>query len=194
MEQVFAEIKQNVEKEAEHLVSRAKRVAEREIQLAREEAENILKANRAETEKEANIRFERALARINADIRKQILEQQQTFVQKIFDTALEKMKTLPRDDKYEKWLAALFTAAIAQIPDGKCAVFCNEKDASIVKKIITDSANSSVKLSKEFPPISAGIIVKSNDNRLTIDCSAEAEMRKAKDELRDTVLKKLTAK
>ena len=46
MQQVFAEIKQNVQKEAEQLVNRAKRVAEREIQHAREEAEAILNANK----------------------------------------------------------------------------------------------------------------------------------------------------
>lgn len=189
MQQVFAEIKQNVQKEAEQLVNRAKRVAEREIQHAREEAEAILNANKEVAEKEAKLRYERARARIEADIRKRQLEQQQMFVQKVFDKALEKFKKLPRDEKYEKWLKALIAAALIQIPKGNAVISCNEQDASIVKKIISSDR---IKLSDKFLPISAGVVITSEDGRLKIDCSIEAEMRKIKDELRDKVLNKLS--
>jgi len=147
MEQVFAEIKESVEKEAE-----------------------------------------RAIARIKADVRKQQLEQQQEFIQEIFDVALAKLKNLPRDDKYAKWIKALLDAGLSQIPNGAGIVFCNEKDIEIIKKLIP---STKAKLSEKNIPISGGVIVKSQDGRLTIDCSAEAEMRRAKEELRDEVLKKL---
>ena len=127
MEQVFTEIKESVEKEAKQLVSRAKRVADREIQHAEEGAESILSSNRKATEKEAKLRAERAIARIKADVRKQQLEQQQQFIQKIFDSALQKLKDLPRDDKYAKWIKALLDAGLSQIPAGNAVVFFNEK-------------------------------------------------------------------
>ena len=188
MEQVFTEIKESVEKEAKQLVSRAKRVADREIQHAKEDAESILSSNRKVTEKEAKLRAERDVARIKADVRKQELEQQQQFIQNIFDSALQKLNDLPRDDKYTKWIEALLDAGLTQIPDGNAVVFCNEKDNTIVKKLISDTT---AKLAEKHLQIPGGIIIKSNDGRLTIDCSAEAEMRRAKEELRDEVLKKL---
>ncbi len=188
MEQVFTEIKESVEKEAKLLVSRAKRVADREIQHAKENAESILADNREVTEKEAKLRSERDIARIKADIRKQELEQQQQFIQNIFDAALQKLKDFPRDDKYSKWIKALLEAGLSQIPNGNAVVFCNEKDNEIVKKLVSDTT---AKSAEKHLQISGGIIIKSNDGRLTIDCSAEAEMRRAKEELRDEVLKKL---
>ena len=188
MEQVFAEIKGSVEKEAKQLVSRAKRVADREIQHAKEEAETILNSNREITKKEAELHSERAIARIKADVRKKRLEQQQEFIQEIFDTALQKLKNLPRDDKYVKWVKALLDIGLSQIPDGTGVVFCNEKDVEIIEKLISSTR---AKLGKENIPVSGGIIIKSQDGRLTIDCSAEAEMRRAKEELRDKVLEKL---
>ncbi len=188
MEQVFTEIKESVEKEAKLLVSRAKRVADREIQHAKENAESILADNREVTEKEAKLRSERDIARIKADIRKQELEQQQQFIQNIFDAALQKLKNFPRDDKYAKWIKTLLDAGLSQIPDDNSVVFCNEKDNEIVKKLISATT---AKLAEKHLQISGGIIIKSNDGRLTIDCSAEAEMRRAKEELRDEVLKKL---
>lgn len=188
MEQVFTEIKESVEKEAKLLVSRAKRVADREIQHAKEDAESILADNREVTEKEAKLRSERDIARIKADVRKQELEQQQQFIQNIFDAALQKLKDFPRDDKYAKWIKALLDAGLSQIPDDNSVVFCNEKDNEIVKKLISATT---AKLAEKHLQISGGIIIKSNDGRLTIDCSAEAEMRRAKEELRDEVLKKL---
>jgi len=188
MEQVFTEIKESVEKEAKQLISRAKRVAEREIQHAREDAESVLASNREVAEKAAKLRVERAVARIETDVRKQQLEQQQHLVQKVFDAALQKMKSLPRDDKYTKWLKALLDNALKEFPDEKALVFCNEKDTDIVKKLL---AGSSSKIAEKHSDISGGIIIKSIDERLTIDCSAESELRRAKEELRDTVLEKL---
>jgi len=188
MEQVFAEIKGSVEKEAKQLVSRAKRVADRGIQHAKEEAETILNSNREITKKEAELHSERAIARIKADVRKKRLEQQQEFIQEIFDTALQKLKNLPRDDKYVKWVKALLDIGLSQIPDGTGVVFCNEKDVEIIEKLISSTR---AKLGKENIPVSGGIIIKSQDGRLTIDCSAEAEMRRAKEELRDKVLENL---
>ncbi len=188
MEQVFAEIKESVEKETKLLVSRANRVADREVQHAKEEAETILNSNREITEKEAKLHSERAIARIKADVRKKRLEQQQEFIQEIFDTALQKLKKLPRDDKYAKWIKALLEAGLSQIPNGNAVVFCNEKDSEIVKKLVSDTT---AKSAEKHLQIFGGIIIKSNDGRLTIDCSAEAEMRRAKEELRDEVLKKL---
>ena len=170
------------------MVSRAKRVADREIQHAKENAESILADNREVTEKEAKLRSERDIARIKADVRKQQLEQQQQFIQNIFDAALQKLKDFPRDDKYSKWIKALLKAGLSQIPDDNSVVFCNEKDNKIVKKLISDTTT---KLAEKHLQIFGGIIIKSNDGRLTIDCSAEAEMRRAKEELRDEVLKKL---
>jgi len=58
MEQVFAEIKQSVEKEIKQTIDRAKRVADREIQHAKEKAESILNANKEKAEKLAKIRTE----------------------------------------------------------------------------------------------------------------------------------------
>ena len=188
MEQVFKEIKESVEKEATILISRAKRVADREIQHAKENAKAILTANRETTEKEAELHAEKAVARIKADVRKQLLAQQQQFIQKIFDAALKKLQNLPRDDKYAKWVKALLETGLSKIPNGDAVVFCNEKDVEIIKKLIY---STTTKLAEKHSQISGGIIIKSNDGRLTIDCSAESEMRRAKEELRDEVLKKL---
>jgi len=188
MEQVFKEIKESVEKEAKQLISRAKRVADREIQHAKEDAESILESNRETTEKEAELHAERAVARIKANVRKQLLAQQQQFIQKIFDVALQKLKNLPRDDKYTKWVKALLESGLSQISDDSAIIFCNEKDVEIIKKLI---CSTTAKLAEKHLQISGGIIIKSNDGRLTIDCSAESEMRRAKEELRDKVLEKL---
>ena len=188
MEQVFTEIKESVEKETKQLVDRAKRVAEREIQHAREEAELILSSSRKAVEKEAKLHAERTVARIKADVRKQMMEQQQKFIQKIFDVALQKLKDFPRNEQYIKWIKALLDVGLSKIPNGNAVVFCNEKDKEIVKSLLS---SSTAKLGEKKLPVSGGIIIKSQDGRLTIDCSAEAEMRRAKEDLRDSVLKKL---
>ena len=188
MEQVFEEIKNSVEQEANQLISRAKRVAEREKLHASEDAEKVLENNRNAALQEAKLRKERAMAKILVEIRKRELEQQQLFIQQLFNMALEKIKLMPRNDKYRAWIKELINAGLENIDNKKAVIFCNEKDADIASEII---GSTNAALCDEYIPISGGIIIKSDDNRLKIDCSAEAELKRAKDELRDDALERL---
>jgi len=84
MEKIFTEIRDNVEKEAEQLLSRAKRVAEREIKYAKKEAEDILSEHDLEMRKQAGLLEERERSHNSVDERKVELEQRQFFVEKKF--------------------------------------------------------------------------------------------------------------
>ena len=155
MEQVFTEIKKGVEKEAKQLVSRAKRVADREIQHAKEEAQAVLNSNREITEKLAKLRSEKAAAKIKSEVRKKMLEQQQKFIQETFDAALEKFRELPRDEKYSNWIKALLKTGTAQIPNGNAVIYCNQKDAEIVGKLV---CGTPAKASDEYLQILGGLL------------------------------------
>ena len=188
MERVFAEIRETVDKEAELLVSRARRVAEREMQHASEEAEAILSVTRENAEREARLREERATARAVVEPRKCELAQQQEFVQTVFDIALRKVRDMPRDDAYRTWIQSLLRRGLAAFHHGKAEVFCNDRDTQIVAQLV---ASSSATMSDKPVEIAGGVILKSADGRLSVDCSAEAELERAREELRDETLARL---
>ena len=83
MEKIFTEIRDNVEKEVDQLLSRAKRVAEREVKYARIEAEKILSEHNFEIQKQANLLEEREKSHNSLDKRQLDLAQRHTVLEEI---------------------------------------------------------------------------------------------------------------
>jgi|GEM_PF-1376358 len=188
MDQIFTDIRDSVHKEAEQLVSRAKRVAERTLQYARADAEQLVAARRAAAEQEAALRIERATSRRASELRRAELAQQEQLVQRACAMALERLRTMPRDTACHQWLAALLAAALPQLGAPQPVVRCNALDAPLVRELI---AGTGARLHDEPAPIAGGLIVQSPDGRVSLDCSAEAELARAVDDLRDVLLARL---
>ena len=188
MEKFFTEIRNNVEKEAEQLLSRAKRVAEREIKYAKIEAEQILSDYIFDMEKRALILEKKEIAHNIVNNRKIDLEQKQQFVNQIFKLMIEEIKNIPRNQKYEAWIKYLLIIALKNFNDKNVVVYSAKKDAEIVLKV---AEQFNVKCSDEFLDVEGGIVLKSADNRMTIDLSARAVLNSKKDDLRSKIIPRI---
>ncbi len=191
MEKIFTEIRDNVEKEAGQLLSRAKRVAEREVKYARIEAEKILSDHNFEIQKQAGLLEEREKAQNSVDDRKTEMEQCQHFVEQLFKIALEEIKNIPRNEKYESWIKHLLINGIKNFNKENVIIFSSEKDSEIVMKTATEF---NVKCSGDYLDVEGGIVLKSADNRMTVDLSARAILESKKDDLRSEVVSKINFK
>lgn len=188
MDRIFTEIRDSVAKEAEQLVRRAQRVAEREKQHAQREAEEIISEYREKARREAQSREERIHAHRVIETRKQELAQRQAFVETVFGRVLEGMRTRARDDEYRAWLQRMIKKGLAQFRDEKPVVYCSAQDRTLVESL---AGEYGVTCAEESLDITGGIVLKSTNKRVTIDCSAEAELERVKEELRDAVLDRL---
>ncbi len=190
MDQIFTEIRESAKKEAEQALSHARRVAEREQQHAREDADARIAARREATAHEAKVREERAAARRTADARREILAQRDQFIARVFAGALDTLHTMPRDQRYEAWIRRMADAVLRQFPHGGAVAVCNSRDADVVARALRGLPMA---LAADRADIAGGIIVRSQDGRVSVDCSAEAVLARAQDDLRDAVLKQLSA-
>jgi vacuolar-type H+-ATPase subunit E/Vma4 len=188
MDRIFTDIRESVKKEAAQLIDRAQRVAEREKQHAQEEAEQILSANRAGVERELKTREERAGARRFVDARKSALAEREKFVDEVFSRALQRLRDVARDDHYRAWLENLLKRACPEFGTERPVVRCAQRDRELVQQFI---ASYDADLADDDAAISGGLVLVTPDGRLTVDCSIEAELARAQDELRDQVLAKL---
>lgn len=188
MDQIFHEIRDSVAKEAEQLVSRAKRVAEREKEHAHRDADTIIAEYRDKAQRNARTREERVRAHRVIEMRKHELAQRQAFVEAVFSQALTAIRTRQRDDEYRAWLQRLIASGLKQFEQGTPVLYCCARDRELVSAL---SGEYGVTLADTDVDIAGGIIMKSPDGRVTIDCSAEAELTRAKEELRDEVLERL---
>jgi len=188
MDRIFTDIRESVKKEAAQLIDRAQRVAEREKQHAQEEAEQILSANRAGVERELKTREERAGARRFVDARKSTLAEREEFVDEVFARALQRLRDVARDDHYRAWLENLLKRARPEFGPQRPVVHCAQRDRELVQQFI---AACDADLADDDADIAGGLVLATPDGHLTVDCSIDAELARAQDELRDQVLAKL---
>lgn len=190
MEQLFAEIRESVQKEAEQLVTRAKRVAERTLQYAREEAEQVVRARREAAEREAAVERERAKARRVAELRRAELQQQEEFLERLYTMVLERLRALPRKEAYRTWLQRVLEAALQQLGAEEAVVRCNASDRGLVEEMI---AGTRARVRPEPAEIAGGVIVETPDGRVSVDCSIEAELARVMEEVRDAILARIVS-
>jgi V/A-type H+-transporting ATPase subunit E len=188
MDRIFTEIRDSVAKEAEQLLSRARRVAEREKEHAQREAESIITEYREKARREAHAREERIHAHRVIETRKRELAQRQAFVEAVFSRVLEELRVRPRDDDYRAWLKQMIGNGLTQFRQEKPVLYCNKQDRELVDSL---AGEYGVACADTTVAIAGGIIMKSIDNRMTVDCSAEAELHRLKEEVRDAVLERL---
>ena len=188
MEKIFTEIRNNVEKEVDQLLSRAKRIAEREVKYSRIEAEKIISEHNLEIRKQAEILEEREKAHNSVDDRKTEMEQRQHFVEQLFKMALEEIKNIPRDEKYESWIKHLLINGLKNFNNENVIIYSSKKDSEVVKKV-ADEFN--VKCSDDYLDLEGGIVLKSADCRMTVDLSARAILDSKKDDLRSEIIPRI---
>jgi len=190
MDAILTEIRSRVKKEADQLVSRARRVAEREQQHMREDMNTQLTAHHELSVRASELREQRTAARRAADIRHEELAQRQQFIERIFSSALAAVRNAPRDDRYRAWLRRMVEQALPQLGGGAAHAICNARDSAATAKALEGLP---ISLAAEHADIAGGIILASADGRVRIDCSAEAALARVQDDLRDVVLNQLGA-
>lgn len=177
-----------VEHDAQQAVARAQRVAEREREHARADAERVLAERRAAQQHDNTLRLERAEARRQAEIRRAELAQRDGFVKTILQQARERFRNLPRDDDYKAWLRRLLTRGLAELGDVPARVAGCTQDQPLLAEL---TAGGKATPAAAPADIAGGLIISSADGRLTLDCSVEAVLARGGDDLREHILSRL---
>jgi vacuolar-type H+-ATPase subunit E/Vma4 len=185
---IFADIAGAAEKEAQQIVARATRVAEREREHARDDAAQTVAAAQAAATRDAAAQEDRAAARRAADTRRTELGQRDQFVNDVIARARARFAALPRDGNYLAWLRALLARGRREFGGAPIVVACNAQDMAVVRPLL---AEAGVTLADASAAIAAGLILRSADGRVTLDCSADALLAQARDDLRDGILEQL---
>ncbi len=171
------------------------KVKEKILLKAEKEAEEILSRAKAEIEKEKNIfleekrkefdeRFEKAVRKIENELKRKIdqeklladrkiLEVKRKFIDDVFERVMEKLTSMKKDD-YLKFLENLI---VKDAPVGESEIILNEKDKKLFSKSLIERINKKigkerkVKLSNKIAEIKGGCIIRGNE--VEIDDSFE---------------------
>ena len=203
--EVLAEaILQKARTEAQEIVERARRVAEREVEHAREEAEASWKEGIEQAQRRVEQERRRMYAQIELDVQRRRMAKQEELIQVTFRSAMEALRSMPRDEVYERILVRLIEEGMGVIGEDAATVFLNGVDREAfgeerihrLEKQVSEHLGRSIRLvlSDQLVETSGGVFLRSEDGRVSFDNTFEARLERVRDDLRGEIAEALFGK
>ena len=186
--QITEKIRSDAQREADEILAKARARAELIAQRAEEEIDSIKSGFIRRFEVERPEIFRRREIVANLDVKKMMLQSSRDLIQDVYDIALEKMKTMDRDDQI-KLCEALLKKAI-KTKDEELEVSANEK---YLDQVWLDGFNrengTNLVFSERKPDIAGGFIL--TRGRISTNCSWDMLIRIAQEKQESDVVKRL---
>ena len=170
IERIITRIKEDAQAEIDALMEKAREEANGGEEMFRRQAEEEAAALAAKAQRAAAEREVRMVSAARMEQRKRLLAVRQQMMERVYETAMEELCTMPHK-AYVELLTALLRRAATE---GKGEVIFSERDRQQVGKEAIAAANKQgmeLTLAKETRPIRGGFILK--NGRVEINCSFE---------------------
>ena len=109
-------------------------------------------------------------------------------VQKVFEKAIEKIKSSTKDDNYKKLMETLLEESTNALGTSEVTVYTNSKDKQIVQSLL--SKFSGAELSDDSIDCIGGVEAKSKDGTMTFTNTIDARVERMKPLIRKDIAKK----
>ncbi len=141
-----------------------------------------------EGKKEADKVQKQIIGSSDLESRNKQLKMVDNSVQNVFDKAIEKIKTIERDDNYSKLINTLLEEATETLGTKDVTVYTNSADKKIVNSLL--SKFSGAKLASETIECLGGIEIKSKDGSMSFNNTIDARLDRMKPLIRKEIARK----
>ena len=192
---------ENIEALSRAILRDARAEAEELQEEARAKAEAIRQRAQAEAESERSIILDRAkqdaerlrsqaVATAQLKARTLQLEHREELLDKVFETARERLSTIQKRADYDKLAALLLREAISQLNAETAEVRADEATERFLKSSTADKVskelNAKINFGKSLES-GTGLIVSASDGHLTYDNTLETRLNRLQGSLRSAV-------
>jgi len=141
-----------------------------------------------EGKKEADKVQKQIIGSSDLESRNKQLKMLDDSVQNVFDKAIEKIKTIKRDDKYSKLINTLLEEATETLGTKDVIVYTNSADKKIVNSLLSKFPGK--KLASETIECLGGIEIKSKDGSMSFNNTIDARLDRMKPLIRKEIARK----
>lgn len=141
-----------------------------------------------EGKKEADKVQKQIIGSSDLESRNKQLKMVDNSVQNVFDKAIEKIKTIERDDKYSKLINTLLEEATETLGTKDVIVYTNSADKKIVNSLLSKFPGK--KLASETIECLGGIEIKSKDGSMSFNNTIDARLDRMKPLIRKEIARK----
>lgn len=190
------EILNQAKEQAIAALEREKRISERDLSYAKEDAEKIKAEYLAKQKFLENVENRKYRSAAEMEARRIQLQKKDELVSRLFDDVESKLEEMRGSKAYIDIIKRSIMGAVSNIGNNLLIEY-GEKDKSIFSKDVKANIQSdisdalgksiSLKFVQSKTDIPAGVIIKSSDGRMIIDSSFPNLMKGLKEELRGKV-------
>ncbi len=141
-----------------------------------------------EGKKEADKVQKQIIGSSDLESRNKQLKMLDDSVQNVFAKAIEKIKTIKRDDKYSKLINTLLEEATETLGTKDVTVYTNSADKKIVNSLLSKFPGK--KLASETIECLGGIEIKSKDGSMSFNNTIDARLDRMKPLIRKEIARK----
>ena len=203
VEALKGRILKQAQEQAAEILDRAKRVSERDIAYAGEEAQELRDQQRSKIDPMADMEGRKTLMGAEMEARRILLEKKDELVARIFAQAESELEKMRGSETYMNMIARSVEEGVASV-GAEATVEFGEKDKDIFTPEAISSMESHIAKSLGVEPrlefryvggdIASGVIVKSKNGRIIMDNSFSNRLKRLKEELRGEVAEMLLEK
>ena len=183
-------ILRDAQAEAEQIHEEAEAKANAIRQRAKEKAESERHAILERAQQDAERLRSQAVATAQLKARTLQLEHREKLLDKVFDTARERLSTIQKRSDYDKVAAQLLREAIAQLNASSAEVRADEATERFLKSTAVDKVSKELDAQISFgKPLESGtgLVVSTSDGHLTYDNTVETRLSRLQNSLRSAV-------
>lgn len=196
IETLKEEILNQAKEQATIVLDRERRIAERDLNYAKEDAEKIKEQQRLKSQSLAEIEARKYKASAEMEARRILLRKKDELVSRLFDAVEAKLEEMRGSKTYIDIIKHSIKEAIPNIGN-KLVVEISKEDEKVFTKSVVSSIESEIsqmlgheikldfRVSQDSLP--AGVIIKSMDGRMIIDGLFPSLMKQLKDEMRGKI-------
>jgi len=196
IETLRSEILRQAKEQASAIVDREKRVAERDLEFAREDAKTVREQERSKLQPLVDTEEKKISSAAEMEARRMLLKKKEELVSRLFTDVEHKLEEMRNSDLYinivsksiESGFKTIGESLIVEFGEKDKNLFTNKVISSIRSKVSESlGANVELKFQSAGDSISSGVVIKSKDGRIVIDHSFSNLMKRLEEELRGKI-------
>lgn len=175
LEDLIAQIEEDANGEIDKIIREAKEEVRRKIREAEAKAKAEREKMRKHAERELENKKRSELSRMRIEEKKKILQKKEEIINRCFDLAIAKLRDLSSKE-YIALLKPIVERNLKKVGSECEILISREEDKKIAKELKVEVGNRIEAI--------GGLIIKSKDGRISIDCTFDGILKRRENEIR----------
>jgi len=196
LETLRNQVLKQAKEQAATTVDREKRISEHDLEFAKEDAEKIKEQQKVKIQSIVETEKRKTIAAAEMEARRMLLDKKEELVSRLFTETEAKLEEMRGSELYINVISKSIENAVANIGDDLIVEF-GDKDKVIfvgdaissIESNVSNATGKNVKLQfrSAGDSISAGVVIKSKDERMMIDSSFTSLIKRLEEDIRGKV-------